>query len=164
MDSISSATYRRFILGCQGLWPGRRWSGKAGAAQALRAAEAVQVDPVVVVAQSHDIVLWGRVADYRPAYLQELLYQDRLYFDYGGELFIYPVEEFPYWMVKMKRRAAAEHWSEYMQANPKLFERVRAEMRERGPLGTRDLQGERVDRYRSSKDSGYAMYCLWITR
>ena len=163
MDSISSTTYRRFILGCQGLWPGRRWAGKAGAAQVLRAAESVQVDPVAVVAQSHDIVLWGRVADYRPEYLQELLYQDRLFFDYGGALFIYPVEEFPYWMIEMKRRAAAPHWREYMQANPELFERVRAEIRERGPLGTRDLQGERVDSYRSSKDTGYAMYCLWIT-
>ncbi len=154
MDSIPSPTYRRFILGCQGLWPGRRWRGKVGAAQALRTAEAVQVDPVAVVAQSHDIVLWGRVADYRPEYLQELLYRDRQSFDYGGELYIYPVEEFPYWMVKMKQRAAAEHWREYMQANPKLFERVRAEMRERSPLGTRDLQGQRVDRYRSSKDIG----------
>ena len=163
MDSISSTTYRRFILGCQGLWPGRRWRGKAGAIQALRASEAIQVDPVAVVAQSHDIVLWGRVADYRPEYLQELLYRDRQFFDYGGELYIYPVEEFPYWMVKMKRRAAAAHWSEYIQANPKLFKRVRAELRERGPLGSRDLQGEHVDRYRSSKDSGYAMYCLWIT-
>lgn len=163
MDSISSTTYRRFILGCQGLWPGRRWAGKAGATQALRTAESVQVDPVAVAAQSHDIVLWGRVADYRPEYLQELLYQDRLFFDYGGALFIYPVEEFPYWMVEMKRHAAAPHWREYMQANPELFERVRAEIRDRGPLGTRDLPGERVDRYRSSKDSGYAMYCLWIT-
>lgn len=163
MDSISLTAYRRFILGCQGLWPGRRWAGKTGTAQALRAAESVQVDPVAVVAQSHDIALWGRVADYRPEYLQELLYQDRQFFDYGGALFIYPVEEFSYWMVEMKRRAAAPHWREYIKDNPKLFEQVRAEMRARGPLGTRDLPGERVDRYRSSKDSGYAMYCLWIT-
>jgi uncharacterized protein YcaQ len=163
MDTISPTTYRRFILGCQGLWPGRRWAGKAGAAQALRAVETVQVDPVAVVAQSHDIALWGRVADYRPEYLQELLYQDRQFFDYGGALFIYPVEEFPYWMVEMKRRATAPHWREYIKDNPKLFERVRAEIREHGPLGTRDLPGERVDRYRSSKDTGYAMYCLWIT-
>ncbi len=162
MDSISPTTYRRFILGCQGLWPGRRWSGKTGAVEAMRAAEAVQVDPVAVVTHSHDIALWGRVADYQPVYLQELLYQDRRFFDYGGELFIYPVEEFPCWMVKMKRRRVSPHWSEYMAANQALLERVRAEIRERGPLGTRDMAGERVDRYRSSKDTGYAMYCLWI--
>jgi len=132
MDSISLTAYRRFILGCQGLWPGRRWAGKTGTAEALRAAESVQVDPVAVVAQSHDIALWGRVADYRPEYLQELLYQDRQFFDYGGALFIYPVEEFPYWMVEMKRHAAAPHWREYIKENPKLFERVRAEMRRLG--------------------------------
>jgi uncharacterized protein YcaQ len=82
-DSISPTTYRRFILGCQGLWPGRRFAGREGAAQALRLAEAVQVDPVAVVAQSPDIVLWGRVAGYRPSYLQELLYGERRFFDYG---------------------------------------------------------------------------------
>ena len=59
IEIIASAIQRRFILGCQGLWPGRRWSGKEGSAQALRHVEAVQIDPVTVVAQSHDIVLKG---------------------------------------------------------------------------------------------------------
>ena len=31
---ISKQTARRFVLGKQGLWPGRRWKGKKGAAQA----------------------------------------------------------------------------------------------------------------------------------
>lgn len=57
IDSISTTVRRRFILGRQGLWPGRRWAGKEGSAKALRYCEAVQVDPVSVIAQSHDIVL-----------------------------------------------------------------------------------------------------------
>jgi len=35
--SISAQTARRFILGKQGLWPGRRWSGRAGTRHATRA-------------------------------------------------------------------------------------------------------------------------------
>jgi uncharacterized protein YcaQ len=53
---ISRRTLRRFILGQQGLWPGRRWRGKAGLDQALRAGSVVQVDPLQIIART-DLVL-----------------------------------------------------------------------------------------------------------
>ncbi|MEN4041899.1 MAG: hypothetical protein ROW52_13095 [Anaerolineaceae bacterium] len=37
MLAIDIETARRFILGRQGLWPGRRWRGSQGAEQAMRA-------------------------------------------------------------------------------------------------------------------------------
>ena len=83
---ISQQTARRFVLGRQGLWPGRRWKGKRGTVDALRACEAVQLDPLKVVARSQDMVLHSRVLDYKPDYLQQALYQDRQFFDYGGWL------------------------------------------------------------------------------
>ena len=49
---ISQQTARRFVLGKQGLWPGRRWKGKKGVAQAIRICEAVQLDPLNVIARS----------------------------------------------------------------------------------------------------------------
>ncbi|HEX7973558.1 MAG TPA: hypothetical protein VF498_04045, partial [Anaerolineales bacterium] len=70
--SISKTTARRFVLGRQGLWPGRRWRGLEGTAEALRTAEAVQMDPLNVVARSHDLALHSRVIDYRPEYLDRL--------------------------------------------------------------------------------------------
>src|SRR5438445_183917 len=94
--TISQTTARRFVLGRQGLWPGQRWAGQDGTIEALRAIEAVQMDPLNVVARSHDIVLWSRVSGYRPAYLDHALYHARQFFDYGGGLFIYPMIELPY--------------------------------------------------------------------
>ena len=67
--TISKTTTRRFVLGRQGLWPGRRWADQEGTAQALRTIEEVQMDPLQVVACSHDIALWSRVSGYHPAYL-----------------------------------------------------------------------------------------------
>ena len=104
LRSISPTVVRRYLLGRQGPWPGRRWAGKDGTAHALRYLESVQVDPMTVVARSHDIVLWSRVAGYRPEYLQQVLYHDRLFFDYGGGLFIYPMDELPFWRLHMRRR------------------------------------------------------------
>jgi hypothetical protein len=40
MLTINIDIARRFILGKQGLWPGRRWRGIAGAEQAMRAGKA----------------------------------------------------------------------------------------------------------------------------
>ena len=34
--TIDITTARRFVLGKQGLWPGRRWRGLQGAAAAMR--------------------------------------------------------------------------------------------------------------------------------
>ena len=45
MLTIDRTTARRYILGKQGLWPGRRWRGAAGTEQAMRAMEYLQLDP-----------------------------------------------------------------------------------------------------------------------
>ena len=43
---VSRETQRRFVLGMQGLWPGRRWKGLEGAREAIMACRLVRVDPV----------------------------------------------------------------------------------------------------------------------
>ena len=162
--AISKTTARRFVLGRQGLWPGRRWAGLEGTIKALRAAEAVQMDPLNVVARSHDIVLWSRVAEYRPEFLDRLLYQERLFFDYGGGLHIYPIEELPYWRIHMNLRAANGRWETFAEENATLLDEVRADLRQRGPLGNRDFNGRgSVNDYRGRKDSALALFYLWLT-
>jgi uncharacterized protein YcaQ len=160
--SISKQTARRFILGRQGLWPGRRWVGEAGLIEALRVCEAIQMDPLQVVARSHDIALWGRVRDYQPADLARVMYERRAFFDYGGGLFIYPMSELPYWRTPMRERSP--RWADFAATHPALLDEMRAELRQRGPLGNRDFTGrERVISYRGSKDTSLALYYLWLT-
>jgi hypothetical protein len=162
--TILKTTVRRFVLGRQGLWAGRRWEGKDGVAQALRAVEAVQMDPLNVVARNHDIVLWGRVAGYRPEYLDDLLYRERLFFDYGGGLFIYPMFELPYWRVPMRRRQSEARWAKFAAEHQPLLDAVCDELRTRGPLGNRDFTGgARVSNYRGRKETSLALYYLWLT-
>ena len=162
--SISKQTARRFILGRQGLWPGRRWAGEDGLAEALRVCEAIQMDPLQVVARSHDIALWGRVRDYQPADLARVMYERRAFFDYGGGLFIYPMSELPYWRTPMRYRERSPRWADFAATHPGLLDEMRAELRQRGPLGNRDFTGrERVISYRGSKDTSLALYYLWLT-
>lgn len=162
--TISKTTLRRFILGRQGLWPGRRWAGKEGTAAALRAVEAVQIDPLNVVARSHDIVLWSRVAGYQPDYLDSLLYQERAFFDYGGAIFIYPMTELPYWRLSMGHKGRQPRVATFLAENQALVEAVREQLGQHGPQGNRHFTGTaRVNSYRSGKDTGLALYNLWLT-
>jgi uncharacterized protein len=162
--SISKAVARRYVLGRQGLWPGRRWAGKHGAAQALRYIECVQMDPLSVIARSHDLALWGRVLDYQPDHLDALMYRDRAFFDYGSNLRIYPMPELPYWRVAMRRKGEEARWARFAEQNRALLKAVEDELRGRGPLGNRDFTGQnRVTSYRGRKDSAVALYYLWLT-
>ena len=161
---ISRQTARRFILGKQGLWPGRRWKGKKGTAQAICACEAVQLDPLNVVARSQDLVLHSRVLDYKPDHLHQVAYKEREFFDYGGWLAMYPMSQLPYFRIHMERRAHDKRVENFVLSNPDLFEQVRAELRRRGPLGNRNLDGNRVGwNYRGRKDTSLALFDMWLS-
>ena len=162
--SISRVTARRFVLGRQALWPGRRFTGQAGATQALEAIEALQLDPLNVVARSHDIAMWGRVLDYQPEYFYQAAYEERQFFDYGGGLFMYPMTELPYWRPTMERTREHWRWGTFCREHPEVITQVLDALQERGPLGNRDFEGnKRVVSYRGRKDTALALFALWLS-
>src|SRR5258708_34411933 len=95
--TLDRVAARRFILGKQGLWPGRRWKGKRGVERAMRTMEYLQLDPLQVVARSQDIALHSRVVNSTPGLWEELCYSDRKFFDWGGCLAVAPMDELPHW-------------------------------------------------------------------
>lgn len=107
---ISIRTARRFILGRQGLWPGRRHRGLDGAAQAIREMGELQLDPLVLVARAQDLMLHARVIDYPADGWATLTYERRRFFDWGGWLAIRPIEELPHWRVLMRRERSKPYW------------------------------------------------------
>ncbi len=159
---ISSQTQRRFILGKQGLFPGRRWQGKAGAAQAMREGVVVQIDPLCVIARNHDIVLHARVVDYSPDLLNTLLYTDRAFFDYGGTVMLHPMESLPYWRVVMAR--VGERRAYLGEQNQAAIEEVLSALRDRGALSNRDFAAPPGQKqyWHASKTTAQALYYLWL--
>jgi len=81
---ISRDVARRFLLGRQGLWPGRRWRGIRGTEQAMRTMEHVQLDPLQVIARAQDLALHSRVIDYHPDDSARLTYEKRRFFEWGA--------------------------------------------------------------------------------
>jgi uncharacterized protein YcaQ len=163
--TITHETARRYVLGKQGLWPGRRWRGQADLLPALTAVEAVQEDPLNIGARSQDFVLSSRVLDYRPDHLEALLYADRRAFEYGGLLFIYPMAELPYWRLHMRRRGIDRRFAMMLETDPGLLDSVRTEVAARGPVGNKDFAGSQriAGHYRGNRDTSLALYHLWLT-
>ena len=162
---ISQQTARRFVLGKQGLWPGRRWKGKKGTAQAIRACEAVQLDPLNIFARSQDIVLHSRVLDYKPGYLYDVAYKERQFFDYGGWLAMYPMSNLPYFRFHMERRVQDSYVKHFVPEHQVVLDDVRAQLKRRGPLGNRDFNGKRLElqSYRGRKESSVALFDMWLS-
>ncbi len=171
MLTIDIDTARRFILGKQGLWPGRRWRGIQGTEQAMRAMEYLQLDPLQIIARSHDITLHSRVLDYTPGLWEDVTYQQRKFFDWGGWLAVRPMDELPYWRVVMRRERDGDP-----DCDPRIrkmghdhadaIDEMRDILRERGIVSNRDFKmatRTRTQSYRGRKDSALALYYLWRT-
>jgi uncharacterized protein YcaQ len=162
--TISLGTARRFILGRQGLWPGRRWKGLRGTEQAMRAMEHLQLDPLVVIARAHELMLQSRVIDYRLEDWATLAYGKRRFFDWGGWLAVRPMDELPHWRVLMRREQASPRWRAFAREHATAIAEMRDVLHERGTLSNRDFTMSartRVDSYRGRKDSAVALYYLW---
>jgi len=102
---VSREVARRFLLGRQGLWPGRRWRGLDGTNRAMRAMGDLQLDPLRVVARAQDLALASRVLDYREDDWARLTHERRKFFEWGGWLAVRPMEELPHYRVLMRRSA-----------------------------------------------------------
>ncbi len=167
MRTIDIDIARRFILGKQGLWPGRRWRGVKGTEQAMREMEYVQLDPLQIIARSHDIKLYGRVLDYTPGLWEDAAYKKRKFFDWGGWLAARPMDELPHWRVVMRReRDGNPRLRSTAKAHAEAIVEMRAILRERGTVSNRDFEmtaRTRTQDYRGRKDSALALYYLWRT-
>lgn len=170
MHTIDITTARRYILGKGGLWPGRRQRGIDGAVAAMRALEYLQLDPLQIIARSHDITLHSRVLDYTPGLWEDVTYTRRDFFDWGGWLAARPMDELPHWRVVMRRErdgiAGDPRIAGMGREHATAIDEMRALLRERDTVTNRDFSTAsraRTQSYRGRKDSSLALYYLWRT-
>jgi len=165
MITIDIDIARRFILGKQGLWPGRRWRGLKGTEQAMRAIEYLQLDPLQIIARSQDITLHSRVLDYKPGMWEKVTYEQRKFFDWGGWLAVRPMAELPHWRVVMRREGEQQTRIRALgHEHAQAVVEMRSILKERGTVSNRDFEmatRTRTQSYRGRKDSALALYYLW---
>ena len=110
--------------------------------EVFRRLGSIQFDPIAVAGRNHDLVLHARVADYDPAWCEELLYERRELFEaYNKGLCLLPTSELP-WFRMTRSVRAPRMLAENAEVAEHVLERIRAE----GPLSTLDFErGPAVD-------------------
>lgn len=98
----------------------------------------IQVDPIKVVARSHELALWNRVENFKVADLDRALYQERELFEYWLQLFsIIPTKYFPFMRLRM---SIEEGWrQDFRKSNGKLIENVKLYLQNNGVTSPRQL-------------------------
>lgn len=116
----------------------RSGTAQAATLAAIRRLGYIQIDTISVVARAHLHTLWNRNPRFRPAMLDRLV-AERKVFEYWSHAAAYlPMEDYRFCLPRMHAtRGSAGHWH---QKNPQLMASVFKRIEEEGPLTVRDFE------------------------
>jgi len=166
-DTISISTARNLMLTAQGLATlPERPAKKKDVLAAIRRMGGLQIDSINVVARSPYLVLWSRLGDYSPAWLDELLAQGEL-FEYESHAMCFlPIEDYPLYRRSMLG-GSARGWSDaapWTHRHRKLVKQVMDRIRREGGLRAADFEndGKPGGPWWNWRDEKIALECLFI--
>lgn len=123
----------------------RRRARKADVLGAIRRMGVLQIDTISVVARSPYLVLWSRIGDYDPRWLDALLAEGKLFEYWSHEACFVPIEDYPLY----RRRMLDPSWAgwryahKFMEAHRDDAARLLEHVRAHGPVRSSDF--ERTD-------------------
>jgi uncharacterized protein len=142
--SIPQSAVRLLLLHVQGLLhPPEQSAEKTDVLAAIRRMGALQIDTINVVARSPYFVLWSRLGNYNPTWLDELLAEGQLFEYWSHAASFLPIEDYPLYhalIPEKTRRNFSQTWQEKNQA---LITRLLEHVRENGEVRSSDF--ERTD-------------------
>jgi len=139
--TISVTALRRLVVAAQG-YASRSRAGTAREVEAkIRRLSCVQLDSISAVERSHRIVLTSRVGAYPPGTVDRLLGRGRVFEYWAHEACLLPVEDWPLHVPQMQE-GGRRWYGKVGETHPQLADEILAEIRDRGPLGSRHFEGE----------------------
>lgn len=170
MLTLSVREARRLMIGSQmlaGAPPKRPTRQKM--IDTIRQIGAVQIDSISVVQRSHHIVMWSRLGNHPPEWLNDLL-TDKEIFEYWVHAAAYaPIEYFPYFrhrMLEFPERYSAST-KEWIAENQHVLDHVVDRVRTHGPVTTKSFDppegAERAAAWAwyGNKPTNLALDMLW---
>jgi uncharacterized protein YcaQ len=140
LRTVSLTALRRLTIAAQGYSSRSRTGTTREVDETIRRLSCVQLDSISAVERSHRIALSSRVGAYRPGTVPRLLEQGRAFEYWAHEACLLPVEDWPLFAAQM-RRGGRRWYGDVGETHPHLAEEILAEIRLRGPLGSRHFEG-----------------------
>ncbi len=98
----------------------------------------LQLDPTRTVERTHHLVLWSRLGEYDRDQLDRVLWRERRLLEHNA--FLVPIERLP--ELRYESGPWIERWegvSSWIETNRAFHDSILAQLRERGPLQSRDI-------------------------
>lgn len=124
----------------------------------------LQIDTIHVVARSPYLVLWSRLGDYDPRWLEDLLAEGKLFEYWSHAACFLPIEDYALYRRMMQNRQDDETgWQRWMDDHADLVNKLMTHIRENGAVRSADF--ERTDgvvgNWWNWKDEKTALEGLW---
>lgn len=168
ITNLTLTEAQRIAVAAQALDRRPSAASKTDVLSVIRRLGCLQIDTIHVVARSPYFVLWSRLGEYDPAWLDEL-YPDRQVFEYWAHAAsIIPIEHWPLFRSGMLESANGESggWSKWRAENAEVVEYVLSQIGERGPLGSADFEappGHKGGGWWDWKPAKVALDYLWTS-
>jgi uncharacterized protein len=135
---------RHLLLATQGLlYPPERPAAKEDVLNAIRRMGALQIDTIHVVARSPYLVLFSRLGDYDPRWLEELLAEGRLFEYWSHAASFLPIEDYPLYASRMEKFNSYWYTPEWRSQNQSIVDLVLQRINDNGEVRSADF--ERTD-------------------
>ncbi len=119
-----------------------RRAKKADVLATIRSMNVLQIDTIHVVARSPYLVLWSRLGDYSPSWLDELLAEGALFEYWSHAACFLPMEDYPNYRRQMLHleTAGSERSALRLAAEPLAHIELVEHVRENGPVRATDFE------------------------
>lgn len=171
MEKILLAAARRLLLAVQGLEkPAPGPASRDDVLAVIRRMGFLQIDTIHVVARSPYLVLWSRLGDYPPSWLDELLQEGALFEYWAHAMCFLPIEDYPLFRRRMLDAASAMKWPlgwavDWIRDNPDAVEQILSRIHQNG--GVRSAEFENKSRppggWWNWKDEKNTLEALFLT-
>jgi uncharacterized protein YcaQ len=138
---ISLAELRRRLVSAQGYAARFRRGRPAEVVATVQRLACVQLDSISTVERSHRLALSSRVGSYPSGTVSSLLGTQRLFEYWAHEACLLPIDDYPWHRWRMQEFQGHAWRTRILEEDPGLVERVLEEVRQRGPLASRDFDG-----------------------
>lgn len=141
---VTTDAFRLLLLAAQGLTnPPARPAAKPDVLATIRRMGALQIDTIHVIARSPYMVLFSRLGDYQPAWLDELLAEGALFEYWSHAACFLPVEDYPLYVSRMQKYIQRYYTAEWSAAHHETITRVMNLVQAEGEVRSADF--ERTD-------------------
>lgn len=164
MITLSQDAVRGLMIAAQGLhYDPQSPATKQSVRSMIRRMHVLQIDSIHVIARSPYLVLWSRLGDYDPNWLDDLLAEGVLFEYWSHAACFLPIEDYPLYQSAVWMSGRVQPW---LDENPEIAEMVLNHVRINGE--TRSADFKRTDGQTGGwwnwKEEKTALECLFYTR